>query len=118
KIDKKNLNLKDLLDEIRGLLEIKAKEKNIQLVFHLDEQLPERIFCDPLRLKQILLNLLGNAIKFTHKGRVSLEAQAQGERLIFEIRDTGVGIPFHLSKQIFEPFEQGKRDAAEQYGGT
>ena len=115
------LDLQQLLDDVRGLLEPLAKRRG--LAFVLDSSAPPRtrVTGDVLRLRQILLNLLGNAIKFTHQGEVKLRVRVgeDGKGLEFDISDTGPGISPEQRKRLFRRFEQadGARTAA-RYGGS
>ena len=76
------------------------------------------LVCDGLRLKQILNNLLSNALKFTEQGEVRLEVEPQGAQLRFHVMDTGPGIPEHLHELIFEKFRQGSAQVSSEHGGT
>ncbi|MCP4701787.1 MAG: transporter substrate-binding domain-containing protein [Gammaproteobacteria bacterium] len=104
-------NLSNFLEEIAGIIHTRVQQKNIRFVYEADDDLPCGIKADETRLRQILLNLLGNAVKFTNSGgtvtlRVWKRTELPAPRLHFEVMDTGVGIaPEHLAK-IFYPFEQ------------
>jgi len=116
-------SLHNLVTDILNSLQISvAKKKNVLNLIY-DEQIPERILGDKTRLYQVLMNLLGNAIKFTDNGEVTLQVsmQSDGEHevvLYFEIRDTGIGIPREKQKYVFESFTQAKSDISRKYGGT
>jgi len=102
---------------------LKAHQKGLELVCHILPSVPEFIVGDPERLRQVLLNLVGNAIKFTHHGevmvRVSLhQADNACARLRFEVIDSGIGIPAAKQKRIFEAFEQADSSTTRKYGGT
>jgi two-component system sensor histidine kinase/response regulator len=93
------------------------------LVLGKSEDIPKRLLADPLRLRQVLLNLLGNAIKFTPKGSITLEARVDAEeensvRLRFWVQDTGPGIPADKQKLIFEAFSQADGSVTRKHGGT
>jgi CheY-like chemotaxis protein len=97
----------------------------LQLLFDVDPGLPEELLGDPVRLRQVLLNLLGNAIKFTHEGEIRLRAGSDGAdadgncfRLHFSVKDTGIGIPTEKQGTIFEAFEQADSSTTRHYGGT
>jgi signal transduction histidine kinase/ligand-binding sensor domain-containing protein/ActR/RegA family two-component response regulator len=100
----------------------RAREKNIKLRSHIDASVPHRLVGDPLRLRQVLINLLGNAIKFTEQGHVSLvlnlETEGEIPVLHFEVADTGIGIAKEKHEFIFEPFAQSDGSHARRYGGT
>lgn len=101
----------------------KAKEKNLGFTYHLDEKLDKVLIGDPLRLRQILMNLLNNAIKFTDEGYIELrcllnEETASGVKVKFEITDTGIGISPANQKKIFRPFAQADNFISRKYGGT
>jgi len=103
------------------LFEGRAQQKGLQLLTRLEADLPAVVLGDPLRLAQVLRNLLGNALKFTLKGQVTLavrRVEGSADRLRFEVIDTGLGIPEHQQKAIFLPYEQGDREAAGAAGGT
>jgi signal transduction histidine kinase/CheY-like chemotaxis protein len=97
-----------------------ARVKDLDIECHIHADVPGWCVGDASRLKQLLQNLLGNAVKFTEFGAVSLEVarEAQGDKLVFRISDTGVGIPRHLRDSIFEPFQQGDPSATRRFGGS
>jgi signal transduction histidine kinase len=102
---------------------LRAHQKGLELVVHVDTAVPHTLRGDPGRLRQILLNLLGNAIKFTQHGEVVLrvtmeEATPQHVVLHFSIRDTGIGIPLARQQSIFEAFTQVDGSTTRKYGGT
>lgn len=100
------------------VVEPASREKNIGLTFEIDDDVPEAIFSDGLRLRQILLNLLGNAVKFTDRGGVSLTVRRMGAMLEFRIKDTGIGIPNDRLEAIFDDFVQVGTTVSGQRGGT
>ena len=112
----------ELLAEIEALLSHRAAEKGIALHIGAGGTLPEAVGGDPTRLRQVLLNLLGNAIKFTTEGSVTLRAwHEEGEvvgRLVFEVRDTGLGMTPEECDRVFEAFEQAEGSTARRFGGT
>jgi PAS domain S-box-containing protein len=116
-------NLDELIKSINSILEPKAAEKGLHLSHTINEGVPEIIKGDPVRLNQVLTNLLSNGIKFTDKGGVSLDIDASGinekEFIIeFKIKDTGIGIPQDKQAAIFENFVQASSDTTRKYGGT
>ena len=116
-------NLSALLTGVLQLFEVKASEKNIVLQKKFDKKIPKIILGDALRLRQILLNLVSNAIKFTKKGSIILSTKILSEndesiRIEFTLKDTGIGIPNDRLGDIFNDFEQVYSDARSTYGGT
>ncbi|MFN9944868.1 MAG: ATP-binding protein, partial [bacterium] len=104
-----------------------AESKGIGLDYQIDPQTPAYILGDPIRLRQILLNLANNAVKFTHKGAVRLavsvspETSLQTENqvgLLFEVQDSGIGLSSDQLQKLFQPFTQASIATARQYGGT
>ena len=113
----------EMLEEITGLLRLQAQERGLELVVTSDGVLPETIETDPTRLRQILLNLIGNAIKFTREGRVEVTAKVVPARegrgaLRFLIRDTGPGITEEQRTKLFQPFSQADSSTTRIFGGT
>jgi signal transduction histidine kinase len=112
----------DLVAEVVGLMSIRAEAKGLALALECEPPLPEKFETDPRRLRQVLLNLIGNALKFTDQGRVVLRivprASDSGPRLRFEIRDTGIGISEEQMARLFQPFAQADASTARRYGGT
>ncbi|HEY6448334.1 MAG TPA: response regulator [Acidobacteriaceae bacterium] len=122
-LDKSTFNLRDTLEDTVRLLAPRAHQKDLELGCHIQADLPDRVFGDPIRLRQILINLVGNAIKFTDNGEVMLhvERQAQSESILdlhFFVSDTGIGIPEEKQQTIFEAFEQVDSSTTRKYGGT
>lgn len=118
-LDTHPFNMNELLSEIRDLMEIKAREKHLRLELEKPAELAPAYIGDPYRLRQILLNLIGNAIKFTHEGKVRLEVKAlQPDHFYFAIIDTGIGIADDKISQILEPFTQVDASITRQFGGT
>ncbi|MBS1564518.1 MAG: response regulator [Bacteroidetes bacterium] len=126
-IDPTSFHLRELVEETVDILSIKAQEKNIELVCHIDPTLPSQFHGDPVRIRQILINLLGNAVKFTDKGDVFVNVKS-GERykhqdneflpLSISVKDTGIGIPTEKLNDIFESFTQADNSTTRKYGGT
>ncbi|HZZ14466.1 MAG TPA: response regulator, partial [Candidatus Sulfotelmatobacter sp.] len=122
-LDKRDFNLRDTLEDTVRLLAPRAHQKDLELGCHIQVDLPDRVFGDPIRLRQIVINLVGNAIKFTDKGEVMLyvERQSQSESTLalhFFVSDTGIGIPEEKQQAIFEAFEQVDSSTTRKYGGT
>jgi signal transduction histidine kinase/CheY-like chemotaxis protein len=95
-----------LLLDVHSLMNVRAQERGIQLSVEFVSPLPDRALVDGERLRQVLLNLVGNGLKFTDRGEVALRASVDGDRLRIVVADTGVGIPQHMLGTIFESFEQ------------
>ena len=112
------MNIREVVLNVSDLLKVKAEEKGLSMQTKLAADIPDYIYGDPTRLNQILLNLLGNAIKFTEKGSVSLSVTAEVDKLRFAIRDSGIGIPAAQLDHIFESFEQVNASITRKYGGT
>jgi PAS domain S-box-containing protein len=102
------------------LLLPRAEAKQVALRLELDTEMPERVVSDPVRLRQVLLNLIGNAVKFTSVGhvRVVLRYEAAERMLEFEVEDTGIGIDPSVLAHIFEPFQQADSSMTRRFGGT
>lgn len=111
--------LKDLLEETVSSLQLSAQEKGISLFLKLDPTLPDTVETDPTRLRQILINLIGNAIKFTDRGHVTATAQwlDTGVFQLF-VEDTGIGITKEQKEKLFQPFAQADTSMTRRYGGT
>ncbi|WP_296676207.1 ATP-binding protein [Novosphingobium sp.] len=112
------MDLRGVIEECISLNSAQAANKSISLKMAIAPSLPPKVWCDPLRLRQIVLNLLGNAIKFTDEGCVTLSVAEIGSRLRILIRDTGVGIPRDRLHAIFQPFEQADNATSRRFGGT
>jgi len=115
--------LAQLLSDVLDMFEFKTREKGLELIADLDPTLPAAVHGDPLRLQQILLNFLSNAVKFTEKGRVLLrvkltERQDTKVMLRFEVEDTGIGIDPELIPRLFTSFEQADNSTTRRFGGT
>lgn len=118
-----DFSVTDLIKNTRLSLLQKANEKNIQIKLMMDQDMPNAIIGDPVRLGQILTNLVSNAVKFTHKGKVTITASLAEENedastIGFEIADTGIGIMPDKIDHIFESFSQASTDTTRKYGGT
>ena len=123
KINRAETKIIELCNAVINLLGIGAKEKNIALNIYIDPSLPEKIIADSLRLNQILMNLIGNAIKFTDKGSVTLKVDVLDKKgnnlkIQFSIIDTGIGIAKENIDKIFEVFEQADEQTTVKFGGT
>ncbi|MCR6631877.1 MAG: ATP-binding protein [Magnetospirillum sp.] len=118
-----DFSLEDLFEELADINGLRAREKQLELVFNLPPLLPEPLVGDPVRLRQVLVNLIGNAIKFTERGEVlvSVALDSQAERSVvlrFSVRDTGIGMePWQLDK-VFDAFSQADVSTTRKFGGT
>ncbi len=116
-------NLRDSLEQTVRVLAVRAHEKQLELIWSVDAAVPDALIGDPLRIRQIILNLVGNAIKFTAEGEVEIQVQLEDVRerevqLRLRVRDTGIGIPADKCEAIFEAFEQADTSTTRQFGGT
>jgi signal transduction histidine kinase/DNA-binding response OmpR family regulator len=122
-IEKIDFSLRDLIQSIQEIMALKAEQKGIDLKIETDAEIPDRLIGDPTRLNQILLNLIGNAVKFTDKGFIALHCNIKSinEQLVtlkFKVIDTGIGISQDYVGKIFESFTQAGTDTARRFGGT
>ncbi|MBF0147641.1 MAG: CHASE domain-containing protein [Magnetococcales bacterium] len=122
-LDRVPFSLKDLLRRIMDIMIHRARERGLALSLEVVEGTPDWLVGDPKRLRQILINLTGNAIKFTHEGTVSIHVEKDAGRvepgaLIFCVEDTGIGIPADKQDRIFESFTQADTSTTREYGGT
>lgn len=122
-LDLREFDLPSLCQDAIDVLALRANEKDVELVCAIDPQVPTRVRGDPGRLKQILINLIGNAVKFTEQGEVVLRVRPAGEAhaentLRFEICDTGIGIAADRAESLFNPFIQVDSSTTRKYGGT
>lgn len=116
-------NLRIILEEIADLMAIKAHEKKLGFHYHLDKSVDRRFLGDPERLRQVIINLVSNAIKFTGSGEVSIrislvEMNSNGAQLRFEVKDSGIGIPQNKTDELFQAFQQVDSSTTRNYGGT
>ena len=121
--EKVDFSLKDLVRSVKEALAVKARDKGIDLKVKLDDDLPEVVKADPTRLTQILNNLVGNAVKFTKTGSVTidlsvLEQSEKACKIEFKVIDTGIGIPHEQQSKIFEKFSQASASTTREFGGT
>ena len=122
-LDAVEFDLRDSLEESIRTLALRAHEKNLELLCSVAEDVPEMVIGDPTRLRQITVNLVANAIKFTERGEVALQVTAEERAenqvtLHFVVRDTGIGIPREKQEAIFAAFTQADASTTRRYGGT
>jgi signal transduction histidine kinase/PleD family two-component response regulator len=118
KIENETLDLGEVLENVLDLMQEQAAAKGLLIQFEKDHSLPELCVGDHLRLRQILMNLLSNALKFTAQGRVVLRAECVANRLCFSVEDTGIGMDAEQQARLFRPFEQADGSISRRYGGT
>ncbi len=117
-------NVREILEDVMGMVSAKVLEKNIELMADVDETVPWLIFSDVIRLRQILINLVGNAVKFTPNGEVVISVRQtlcptpDCISLEFSVRDTGIGIPKDRLERLFRPFSQADSSTTRLYGGS
>ncbi len=119
-----SVDLVTLIHEVRQIFSKSFKDKGLDFLIRIDPGLPQFMIIDGIRLRQVLFNLIGNAVKFTEKGKIELSVEGQPDNnskqlnLTLEIKDTGIGIDPDQQKRIFEAFGQHKHQDSSQYGGT
>ncbi|MFA4866930.1 MAG: response regulator [Pedobacter sp.] len=123
KINRTPTDLSRICNDVIDLLRISSIEKKLDLIIKLDSDLPNTVIADSLRLNQVLMNLIGNAIKFTHKGSVTLKVEVldtkgNNVQIRFSVIDTGIGIAKENIDKIFETFEQADEQTTIKFGGT
>ena len=118
-------DLIELSEQISDILKYKVHEKGLELLLNIPADIPRFIYVDPVRLRQVLVNLLGNSLKFTNEGEVELKLNVKSfdeltneAELEFSVKDTGIGIAKEKQKKIFESFSQADSTTTRQYGGT
>ena len=122
-IEEVPFDLEEVLDNVSNVVGLRAEEKGLEFLFHMDPGVPRYLIGDPLRLGQVLMNLCSNAIKFTHEGeilvRVKLE-EMYGDRavLFFSVRDTGIGLSREQAQDLFQAFHQADDSFTRRFGGT
>ncbi|WP_019671335.1 response regulator [Eudoraea adriatica] len=116
-------NLKKVLADVISSLQQSAKENNTKIILEYDEEIPKHLMSDPIKLSQIFMNLVGNALKFTKNGEVNVIAKLMKKEeeevtIYFEVKDNGIGISNEQQQNIFDSFEQGSIQINREYGGT
>jgi two-component system sensor histidine kinase/response regulator len=122
-LDPIDFSLRDMISDTVHVVALRAHQKGLELVVDIDADVPHTLRGDPGRLRQVLINLLGNAIKFTADGEIELRVSRQDgtpadSLLHFSVRDTGIGIPADRQQRVFEPFTQADGSVTRPYGGT
>lgn len=118
-----DFSLQELLSDLAKATALNAHKRGVELFCQMAADVPSRVRGDPGRLRQVLLNLLGNAVKFTHQGEIALSVRVEASegprvRLEFAVRDSGIGIPEDRQEAIFEAFTQADSSTTRKYGGT
>jgi PAS domain S-box-containing protein len=122
-LERADVDLRQLLDEVLRLISVQARSKHLKLSVDVDEAVPSVVAGDPARLRQVLLNLCGNGVKFTERGAVAVSVKVvncayQSVTLLFNVRDTGIGIPADRLQALFNPFHQVDASTTRRFGGT
>jgi signal transduction histidine kinase/CheY-like chemotaxis protein/streptogramin lyase len=123
-IEQEDFNLRSCIEEVMDMFSQKSARQKIDLLYDIEHDLPQQVIGDSLRLKQVLINLVNNAVKFTEKGevflKVSLSKQLNDDKLLieFSVKDTGIGIPANKVNDLFKPFSQVDSSTTRKYGGT
>ncbi|MAD42057.1 MAG: hypothetical protein CL623_06660 [Arcobacter sp.] len=124
-INAQEFKLQDLLDNVTNLFGYQIEQKNLDLVFNIQKEIPEILIGDSLRIMQVLNNIVGNAVKFTEKGSITVDINIKNQDktnkniiLSFCIKDTGIGISSENINKLFSAFEQGDNSNTREYGGT
>lgn len=116
-------DLSIVVDNVANSIAHSAQKKGLEFITFLSPDIQQRLVGDPVRVRQILINLLGNAVKFTHEGEIYLKIESRGEtentlNVRFSVKDTGVGIPENIQSKIFDSFTQADGSTTRKYGGT
>lgn len=123
RLERTDFELIDMLEDAVDLVTLEAHKKNVDVGLYIDSRVPSRVFGDPTRLRQVVVNLVNNAVKFTHQGQVVLDVEtlSVGEgtvKLKFSVTDSGVGIPLEKQQNLFQAFHQADSSTTRQFGGT
>jgi signal transduction histidine kinase len=120
-LEKINFGLRQLLSDTVSILDVRAREKNLPIRTQIHDSVPDTVTGDPTRVRQILINLVGNALKFTEKGEITIKVAPDPQTpggLLFSVSDTGIGIPREKQAQLFQKFMQVDSSTTRKYGGT
>jgi PAS domain S-box-containing protein len=128
-LEEQPFDLRDCIESALDLMKVRASEKSLELAYQIDQGVPAALVGDVTRLRQVLINLLGNAVKFTEQGEIVLTVSCQEDliteagqtvpaSLHFSVRDTGIGIPPDRISRLFQPFTQADASTSRRYGGT
>jgi signal transduction histidine kinase/CheY-like chemotaxis protein len=117
-IEQQSYDLRNLAETVVDLLAPRAGQKDLELILDIAPEVPTQVRGDVARVRQVLFNLVGNAVKFTDKGHVLVTVETRGDTLVFAVRDTGPGIPEDVQPKLFTPFTQADSSVARRFGGT
>ncbi len=118
KVEIIDFSLRTVIEEVLSVMNVKAMEKGLRLSLKIDTSIMDQITSDPTRLRQILFNMLSNAVKFTAKGEITLSAVHNDGMLELEVQDTGIGIAKESQTELFKPFHQADESITRKFGGT
>ncbi|MBP5452975.1 MAG: hybrid sensor histidine kinase/response regulator, partial [Treponema sp.] len=111
-------DISELVEHVVDLVAIEAFEKGLELATNIDPTIPKMIMGDPTRMQQVILNLVKNAVKFTEKGYIFVSVQRRDKLLLFQVRDSGIGVPEEKQKLIFNKFYQVDASTTRRFGGS
>ena len=119
-LDLQEVELRGLFAEVGALTQVQAQQKKLKLSYTCENHPAPKVYADPGKLRQVIINLVGNAIKFTDEGSITVRSLVQEERgnVLIEVQDTGVGVPAHAQKKLFEKFRQADGSSTRRHGGT
>jgi signal transduction histidine kinase/CheY-like chemotaxis protein len=117
-LELREVDLRACVEETLDLFSASAAEKGVDLAYYMTSDCPETCVSDPTRLRQVLANLVGNAVKFTHEGDISVHITREGNLIHFFVRDSGIGISPDVRSRLFKPFSQVDASTTRRYGGT
>jgi signal transduction histidine kinase/CheY-like chemotaxis protein len=119
-LDLQEVELRGLFDEVGVLTQVQAQQKKLKLSYTCENHPSPKVYVDPGKLRQVMINLVGNAIKFTDQGSITVRSLVQEEKgnVLIEVGDTGVGVPAHAQEKLFEKFRQADGSSTRRHGGT
>ncbi|UCB52409.1 MAG: PAS domain S-box protein [Candidatus Zixiibacteriota bacterium] len=119
-LELQEVELKSLFEEVQSLTQVQAQQKRLELSFACESHPSARVYADPGKLRQVMINLVGNAIKFTDEGVITVRSLVREERgnVLIEVEDTGIGVPAHAQRRLFEKFRQADESSTRKHGGT
>ncbi len=117
-VDLRAVDIAAMFSEVYTMTRVQADDRALKLEMRLPDDLTVRVLADPDKLRQILINLIGNSIKFTEKGAIRVQAENVGEQMVITVQDTGIGISADKQARLFQPFVQGDGSMTRKYGGT
>jgi PAS domain S-box-containing protein len=118
-----DFDLNSIVEKICDVMAVRAHKKDLELMYNITPEVPSELLGDPTRLRQVLVNFIGNAIKFTDKGEIFIQVESKGIKngrveLLFSVKDTGIGMSAEQMQTIFDPFTQADSSITRKYGGT